>query len=227
MNPFTRMTLSSLIAVTLLSAGSAPAADIDLVALTQETQKMSQKPDEMTFVWWIPEEYWAASFAQTPGMTPTQVEEFLKVIRPYTMLAVADGTMGTFGGVTYRSEDWIRANTRLIDSRAKSYSPRSSDDVDADTKNMLQMIKPILVNMLGPMGQNLHFLLFPAKTEAGARIAPAKEKMQFKVKLGDKEFNWRLPLDALVPAKVCGQCGQECKGSWSFCAWCGKRLDPK
>ena len=31
---------------------------VDLNALIQETQKMSQKADEMTLVWWIPEEFW-------------------------------------------------------------------------------------------------------------------------------------------------------------------------
>ena len=42
---------------------------VDLNALTQETQKMSQKADEVTFVWWIPEEFWQVSFAQDPTVT--------------------------------------------------------------------------------------------------------------------------------------------------------------
>ena len=200
------------------------AKDVDLQALTQETQRMSQKSDQVTIVWWIPEEFWSASFAQTPGMTGSQAEEFLKVIRPYTMVVVVDGTMGSFGGVTYKSEDSIRANLRLLDSQGKSYAPRTEEEVDANTKNMLQMIKPIFVNMLGPMGQNMHFLLFPGKSDNGLRIADAKGKGQFSVKLGEKEFKWRLPLDALLPTQVCGTCKQECKGSWSFCPWCGTKL---
>ena len=200
------------------------AKDVDLQALTQETQKMSQKPNEMTMVWWIPEEFWSASLGQASGMTSSQVEEFLKVIRPYTMVVVVDGTIGGFGGVTYKSEDSIRANTRLLDSQGKSYAPRTEDEVDADTKNMLQMIKPIFVNMLGSMGQNMHFLLFPGKSDNGIRIADAKGKSQFKVKLGEKEFKWRLPLDALLPTQTCGTCKQECKGSWFFCPWCGAKL---
>ena len=68
------------------------------------------------------------------------------------------------------------------------------DEIDADTKNMLQILKVILANMLGPMGQNMHFLLFPGKTDSGSRIASAKDKGQFSVKLGQKEFKWRPPL---------------------------------
>ena len=203
------------------------AEGIDVTALTQETQRVSQKPDEMTLVWWIPEEFWAASFAQTPDMTAAQTEEFLKVVRPYTMMAVVDGTMGAFGGITYKSEEYIRTNTRLVDAQGKLYPPHKADQVDADTKNMLQMIKPMLANMLGPMGQNMHFLLFPAKTEEGVRIANAKKKGRFAVKLGDRQFKWRLPLDALLPAKTCTGCSEQCKGSWNFCPWCGTKLPEK
>ena len=193
-----RVIWCSLVIGVLLSGKSVQAAGIDPVALIQETQRMSQKTGEVTMVWWIPEELWAASLAQTPGMTSTQVDEFLKMIRPYTMVALVDATVCAFGGVTYKSEDWVRANTRLVDQQGKSYAPRTEDELDADTKNMLQMIKPVLVNMLGPMGENLHFLLFPAKTEAGTRIVSAKEKGQFKVKLGEKDFKWRLPLVAFA-----------------------------
>lgn len=212
------------VAAILLGHGVSLGKDIDLTALTQETQKMSQKPNEMTMAWWIPEEFWAASLSQNPDVTAAQTEEFLRVIRPYTMVVVVDGTLGAFGGVTYKSEDYIRANTRLVDAQNKTYAPRTAEEVDADTLNMLQMMKPIFVNMLGPMGQNMHFVLFPAKTESGVPIADAKGKGQFKVTLGSKEFKWRLPLDSVLPAQVCTKCKQECKGSWFFCPWCGTKL---
>lgn len=211
----------------VMFAGVAEVKGVDLVALTQETQKLSQKQQAMTLAWWVPEEFWRASLAQTPAMTAAQTEEMLKVLRPYTMVAVLDGTIGPFGGVTYNSEDWLRANTRLVDVEGRSYLPCAEEKIDADTKNMLQMMKPVLGNMLGPLGQNIHFLLFPAKTDKGIAIASAKDKGHFAVKVGDKEFKWRLPLDSLLPIQVCGSCKQECKGSWSFCPWCGKKLDGK
>jgi len=81
---------------------------VDLTALTQETQKISQKADEMTLIWWIPEEFWQISFAQDPTATEAQSEEFIKILHPYTLIAVVDGKVGSFGGVTYRSEADIR-----------------------------------------------------------------------------------------------------------------------
>lgn len=211
----------------VLLGGSAALAEVDIMALTQETQKMSQKPSEMTLVWWIPEEYWVASFAQSPDMSKTQIDEFLKAIRPYTMVAIVDGEMGSFGGVTYKTEDFVRANTKLVDANGKTYAPKTENDVSPDTKNILQSFKPVLANMLGPMGQNMHFLLFPANGEDGKPIAAAKEKGQFSVVLGQREFKWRLPLDSLLPMKYCPACKLDCKGSWSFCPWCGKPVTAK
>jgi hypothetical protein len=203
------------------------AQDLDLSVLIQETQRISQKPQEMTIVWWIPEEFWSATFRQNKSVTPAQAEEFLTVVRPYTVVAVCDGIVGTFGGVTYKSEEQIHAGIRLVDARGTSYVPRTGDQIDANMKNIQQMMKPILGNMLGPLGQNLHFVLFPATTEAGARIANATQKGRFQVKLGEKEFTWRLPLDALLPSKACPSCKEQCKGSWNFCPWCGAKLAQK
>ena len=57
-----------------MATGLAQEAIVDINALTQETQKTSQKADEMTFVWWIPEGFWGASFAQDPNTTVAQAE---------------------------------------------------------------------------------------------------------------------------------------------------------
>jgi len=197
---------------------------MDLNALTHETQRMTQKADEMTLVWWIPEEFWWATFAQNPTMTKTQTEEFVKVLRPYTFIAVVDGKIGAFGGVTYRTEAEIRAGTQIKDRQGARYRPLSEDKLDADTKNFLSMMKPILVNMLGPLGQNMHFLLFPAKDKNGQNIADAKKEGAFSVELGERRFRWRLPLSSLFPPKICSKCQEKCSGVWNYCPWCGTKL---
>jgi len=65
--------------------------NVDINKLTQEAQKMSQSSDEMTMVWWIPKEFWAASFSQDPNMTEAQTEKILKVFHPYILIAAVDG----------------------------------------------------------------------------------------------------------------------------------------
>jgi len=85
-------------------------------------------------------------------------------------------------------------------------------------------MKPIFVNMLGPMGQNMCFFLFPAESADGRRIAEAKKEGAFSVKLGEREFRWRLPLGSLLAPKMCPKCKEKCSGAWNFCPWCGTRL---
>ena len=90
---------------------------VDINALIQETQKMSQSAEEMTLIWWIPEDFWRVSFEQNPNMTEAQIEEFIKVLHPYTMIVAVDGKIGSFGGVTYESESTIRNSIRLYPCR--------------------------------------------------------------------------------------------------------------
>jgi len=205
-------------------AAQSQGTKIDINELIHETQKMSQKVDEMALIWWIPEEHWQASFAQDPTMTKSQAEQFLKALRPYVLVAVIDGKMGPFAGVTYKSEADIRASLQLKDSQGTFYRPLSQDKIDADARNFLSIMKPILANMLGPLGQNMHFFVFPAKNSKGQKIADAKKQGFFSVKLGQNEFRWRLPLGSLLPPKMCTKCAEKCSGAWNFCPWCGSKL---
>ncbi len=198
---------------------------IDVQTLIHETQRMSQSPDELTLVWWVPEQFWRASFAKNAAQMPqAQIEDFLKVIRPYTMVVAVCGTGGPFGGMTYKSASEIRSSIKLRDADGKTYSPLGDEVVDQDTKNFLEMLKPIFKSMIGPLGENMHFVLFPSKSADGPSIADPTKKGSFSVLLAKEEFKWRLPLDSVLPTKECPTCKEECRGSWSFCPWCGAKL---
>ena len=197
---------------------------VDINVLTQETQKMSQSAGEMTLIWWIPEDFWRVSFEQDPNMTAAQTEAFIKVLRPYMVIVAVDGKIGSFGGITYKPESTIRNSIQLIDNQRNSYRSLSNEKVNADTKNFLSMMKPVFANMLGPMGQNMHFFLFPSKNKGGRNIADAKREGAFSVKLDKREFKWRLPLGSLIARKICPVDGEKLSGAWKFCPWHGVEL---
>ena len=219
---------SIFVAVLLLcgwvKTGLALESKVSLDAVLTETQKMSDKADEMTLVWWIPEEFWRVSFAQDPTVTEAEAEEFVKVLRPYTLIVAVDGTIGQFGGVTYESEADIRASIQIRNNQGTLYSPLGEDKIDADTNNFLSMMKPLFADMLGPMGQNMHIFLFPAKSNKGQQIADAKKEGAFSVELGERIFRWRLPLGSILPLKVCPICGEKLSGAYKFCPWDGTKL---
>ena len=219
----------SLCMALLLVSGSTAIGQVqeskqDINAVIKETQRIYQKADELTLVWWIPEEYWQVSFESNPKITKSQTEEFLKVLRPYIMVVVVDWKIGPFGGVTYKSEAEIRANIQVVDNKGIEYLPLSEDKIDADAKNFLSMMKPTLANMLGPMGKNMHFFVFAARNKKGQRIADAKKEGAFSIKVGEKKFRWRLPLGSVLPSKICTKCNEQCSGAWNYCPWCGTEL---
>jgi hypothetical protein len=208
--------------VSLYTARSAVASEPDLTTLTQETQRMSQKADALTLVWWIPEEFWKASLAQQKQLSAEQVEGFLKVLKPYIVVVVVKGKIGLTS--TFESEETVRANTKVIDDKGNSLTPLSDADVDNTAKGVLGMLKPVFASTMGALGQNMHIMLFSAKTADGRQVVDTKQKGQFKVSVADKEFRWRLPFDSVLPQKTCPKCKEDCKGSWEYCPWCGTKL---
>lgn len=198
--------------------------DIDLQTIVQETQKMSQSRDEMSFVWWMPEQFWQASMAKDPAVTKKQLDAILETIRPYTMIAVVDGRVGAFGGVTYRSEEAIRTSVTIKDARGWSYAPLSESAVDADTKNLLQMMKPIIGNMMGPLGENMHFLLFESKSKDGRPVADPTREGVLKILVAGKEFKYRLPLGSVLPPKYDPKTGEKFSGNYKYNPFTGSDL---
>lgn len=230
--PKTRSTATAFFIFVLIclwsTKGLAQKNKVNIDALTSETQKSSPQADKMTLVWWIPGEFWQASLGEDPSLTPTQVADFVKILSPYNIFVVADGKIGSFGGITYRSEEEIRNSIQLVDKAGNKYSPMSGDKVDADAKNLLAMLKPVLGNMLGSIGQNLHFYVFPTKNKEGAILMEAKKEGSFTFKLGGSEFKWKLPIGSLLPLKTCPVDGEELNGAWKYCPWHGTVLkEPK
>lgn len=223
--------MSRMVALALLLGASGVTlggqGKVDLTKVVQETQRMSQSAGEMTLVWWIPDEFWEHSLSQDPSVTSDQIKQIVSTLSPYTIVAVVDGKMGAFGGITYRPETEIRSSLKIVDGKGITYQPLDQSKIDGDTKNLLAMIRPVIVNMLGPMGQNFHFVVFPGKDSSQQKIADAKSKGSFTVRLGQRQFRWRLPLGSLMPPKPCPKCKEQCSGAWEFCPWCGTKLSTK
>jgi hypothetical protein len=207
-----------------LSPSFAQDKKVEITKFVQESQKIDQSHESMTVVWWIPDDFWRVNFEQDPRATKAQYEELVEVIKPYTVFAVVDGKIGNFGGITFTPESSIRSSIQLIDAQKKSYPPFSMQKIDADMKNFLSMMKPVLANMLGPMGQNMHFFLFPAKNSAGKDIAHATKEGTFSVKFDNRDYKFRTPLGSLLPQKVCPVDGEKMSGAWKFCPWHGVEL---
>jgi len=216
-----------LVALFLSAAQQTPRATDNTVKLTdliRDTQKDTPNPNEMTLVWWVPNEYWEVSFRDAPDMTPEFAKKFVAAVDSYTIIAAIDGRIGTLGSIKYKSEAEIRSSISVVDGGGQTYYPIAASAIDGDAKNLVDAMKPILANAMGPMGQNMNFYLFSGKDKQGGRLFDPRKEGGFTVKMGEREFKWRLPLGSLLPAKTCPKCGETLSGAYKFCPWDGSAL---
>jgi hypothetical protein len=202
------------------------AAEVKLSAsaIVKETQISKNETNQLTLVWWLPEEYWKASFASSSSITESQQEKFFQLMRPYVLVAVVHGEIGLFGTVAYQDEKTIRESLALVDGDGLSHKPVPAQNYNAELESFLTMMKPVMAKMLGPFGENLNFYVFDAKSGKGVAIANPTKEGKFSILLGEDKFTWRLPLSSLLPPKVCPKCHESLSGAFNFCPYDGTPL---
>lgn len=203
------------------------ASDTKLNDIVKETQKSVGGKDSAGLVWWLPTEFWEQSAIQQ-GSTPEQAKTSFAPLREYTMIIVAVGKVG-IGNINWYSENEVRSNTSLRDADGHTYQPLT--EISSDAKGIASIVKPVLSNILGPTGQNLQVLFFPARTSKGKLIADPRQVGGFFVRISnltaqkDSDYEWRLPLTSLSPPKFCPAGKERVEANWKFCPWHGNRLD--
>ena len=195
----------------------------DLNALTAETQQHGSEEDDMTFVWWIPDEFWDASLKGSKELTAAEVEEYVGLLSAYTIVVVVEGRLHDLKAV-YRPEAEIRAALSVRDKAGDAYAPLPPDRIGVTAKGLVDALRPMFADMVGPLGKNMHVFFFPGKNKAGSRHASGRDQGSFAVLLRGREFRWRLPLASLLPPKSCPTCKEKLIGSYRFCPYDGVRL---
>jgi hypothetical protein len=228
-----RITMSTLLLLALVSGSSAQSvtaagipdpASQNFQGLVTEMQRTSQNAKTIDLVWWIPVDFWRLTAPSNPNVSSDQIEQFVRVLSPYTLIAAAHGDMGPFGGVTWTSDNTLRSGLVIMDSSGHEYTPMALEQVSADAKNFAAILKPLLTGLLGAVGENLHFFYFPSLTQAGTPVADPRAEGSFAVRVGAQVHRWRLPLGSLLPERVCPVDGERLNGAWKFCPWHGKEL---
>ncbi|MGK7886803.1 MAG: hypothetical protein AB4057_19525 [Crocosphaera sp.] len=200
---------------------------INLSDLIDELVQQSPSANTLTQVWWIPNQFWQASFSQNSTMSQEEINQFLEVMRPYTLIAVVDARLGPLGGPNFTSEMIVRSRVIIQDSEGKTYRPIEESILNPDIKNLLAFIKPVLINIMGPMGENTHFLIFNSRTQDGQPIADATKEGFFIVNALGEEFKYKLPLGSVLPPKYDPETGEKFPGNYNYNPFTGSRLDTK
>jgi hypothetical protein len=199
-------------------------AKADMQALMRETQQTDSSNHHLHLVWWIPAEFWSVSMEKNTAVTEKQKETLLKMFRDYNVIAVVQGEIGPMGGVTYEPEEDVRSQVTLIDTFGDRHRPMKTSDIKPDLQNFLEIMHPMLGNMMGPLGKNFQFMVFPARNNDGQFIMNPRAEGKFIVQLGEAKYRWRLPLSSLLPPKICPKCNEKLSGAFRFCPYDGTSL---
>jgi len=202
-----------------------PTVDID--ELVSECQQSVRGADYVGLVWWLPMQFWEESSRQS-GTSGPESEEMLKGIAGYLSVAVVVAKVKGME-FSFVSERDIRASIVLRDAAGKEYKPL--EQVSLHAQVLASVIRPLMSNLVGRLGENITLLYFPAKNERGEAIADPLRSGNFAVVLkkivGEAEsvYEWRLPLTSLLPPKYCPTGKERVKANWLYCPWHGTKLD--
>jgi hypothetical protein len=112
----------------------------------------------------------------------------------------------------------------IEDSHGITYRPLAPESVAEEIRNLIQMMRPLLSNMMGALGQHMEFLVFPSTDKAGHRITDPKSDGSLTVHLGDVALRYRLPLGSLLPPSLDLKTGESFPGSYHFNPYTGGKL---
>lgn len=194
-----------------------PAAEVSFDRLMSETQRMSDAPDSMAMVWWLPVEFWKMNLSQDPTVAPQAVQEAVQLLGKYMIFTVVDGEIGPFGGVTYVDEEQVRRSVAIRAGNQTFTTPLDHEDLDPDVQQLLRVMKPMMQQMAGELGQNMHFVVYAAPQ--GPLLLDPTRFGELEVSVGDESFTFGLPLPSLLQDKHCPKCDRDFRGDYAACPY--------
>jgi len=204
-----------------------PIAEIELGKLTDDTQRVSSPGNHLNLVWWIPPQFWAASATQGGETDQKKIDEVAQLFGKYTIVAVVKGEMGVVTMGEFMDEDQVREIARVVDAKGRKLEPLPAKKLEPDLVLLLGILKPILKSMIGPAGENMHFLAFPAKDASGAAIADPYRDGGLVVLLGEERFTFKTPLPSLLSPMYDATSGEAFPGTFRYNPYTGSALTPE
>ena len=206
-----------------------PILQVDVNALTTDTQAMGGNANSIDVVWWIPVEFWEANLRQSGEVPESQVDLMLGILQSHTVLGVVQADISPFGAFYFFDKDKVMGGLKVeaIDAEGKVQTISHTEPADPDMRLMLDQMRPILAQAMGNMGENFYFFPLPAFDDEGERILSPYERGTLRVTLQRGEENSsmdiEMPIDSLFVPRICPN-GKPAHVSWTYCPWSGKKL---
>ena len=213
-----------MLSTTAAEPAPAPAADaVDYGALIRDLTLTHNAGGRMTMAMWMPDDFWRAALQSGGHMSDKGISDYIAVIHPYTLVAILDAEKG-IASFRYADMDTLTNEVTIEDSHGVKYGPLPPNLVAEDVRNLIQVMRPLLTNMMGNMGQHMEFLVFPSMDNAKHLIADPKSEGSLTIHLGDLPLRYRLPLASMLPAAMDTKTGEAFPGNFHFNPYTGDKL---
>jgi hypothetical protein len=210
----------------ILDLQPAKEPELDTQAVVKETEFVDSRNHKMGVFWWVPIEFWEISL-QKQGFSPESAKKAFAPFKKYNLFIVGVGDMG-LGNISWMKDADIKKRVLLRDQHGNTYTP--VDEIPEDAASIVNVMKPMLKNMMGSMGEGLQFLLFPSVDSTGKVFADPHKSSEIYLDVSDimgtasSTYTWRLPLSSLSQAKYCPVGKERVEANWKFCPWHGVKL---
>lgn len=178
----------------------------------------------MALAFWIPTSYWKLATEGNAQIPEETVAQIVSAFDDYILVCGLDVEIHTNGTASFTDEALLRKSISLEDGEGKVYLPLEGGELSSEALGFLEPMKPTFRQMLGQVGEGMHFYFFKVQDENGKTIIDEYQEGTFTVKHSDREFTYRLPLVSLMPAKICPVDQAEMKGNWKYCPFHGVPL---
>lgn len=190
----------------------------------EETQLMNDDPDRLDMIWWIPREYWVAVNASDPTTSPEDIKDLIDMLEGYELFAIIKGSINSFGGVNFSSPQETFSSFKAT-YKDTPLTIISEDEVPSNLKLVFNIMKPIMQNILGPMGENMNFVV--AEKQESSSVIPIDifGSEILSLNLGDYSQTIQFPLNSVLKEKICPKGAQRFSGKWNYCPFHGSTLE--
>lgn len=196
----------------------------NLMALQQCTMINHTDVDGARIAWWMSDYYWEYVMESNASFDPASKRDILKIMGDYNLFAVVLGRRDDEELIKFPSKEGLRNTLILYGQDSAEYYPLEEEDLSEDLKFILGIFRPGFAKILGEFGENMHIFVFPKTNDNGELIADPLGSTDIKLTVAGEEFDWNIPLDALLPEKKCPEDGELHNGSWNYCPFHGNEL---
>ena len=209
-----------------------PINSIDTDKLIEDTQfSASCGDDHMNFLWWIPCEFWQATFMKDKTLSESDKKQILNTFSPYSLLLICQADISAFGSFNFYSKDEIGSKLDITfkSKNGSLIKLTPLKDVNPDLQLLLNMFKPIFTAAAGNMGKNMNFFVLEDYDSKHKRnIDPYRfGTLNFRIGKRNGELmrtQLDFPLNSLYVPRKCPN-GKEAHVTWKYCPWTGKKLE--